>query len=80
VMATKRARDGAPLDGLRAHQFHLVRSQAEQQLPPEVRAQRDKLEQQIAALREKKEKMNEEKYFQELEKLLLELAKVYDGT
>jgi hypothetical protein len=80
VMATKRARDGAPLDGLRAHQFHLVRSQAEQQLAPEVRAQRDKLEQQIAALREKKEKMNEEKYFQELEKLLLELAKVYDGT
>jgi hypothetical protein len=80
VIATKRARDGAPLDGLRAHQFHLVRSQAEQQLAPEVRARRDKLEQQIAALREKKEKMNEEKYFQELEKLLLELAKVYDGT
>jgi hypothetical protein len=80
VMATKRARDGAPLDGLRAHQFHLVRSQAEQQLAPETRARRDKLEQQIAALREKKEKMNEEKYFQELEKLLLELAKVYDGT
>ena len=80
VMATTRARDGAPLDGLRAHQFHLVRSQAELQLAPEVRAQRDKLELQIAGLREKKEKMNEEKYFQELEKLLLELAKLYDGT
>ena len=80
VMATKRARDGAPLDGLRAHQFHLVRSQAEQQLAPEVRAQRDKLELRIAGMREKKETMNEEKYFQELEKLLLELAKLYDGT
>ena len=80
VIATKRARDGAPLDGLRAHQFHLVRSTAEQQLSPEVRARRDQLEQQIAALRERKPKLNEEKYYQELEKLLVELAKLYDGT
>ena len=80
VIATKRARDGAALDGLRAHQFHLVRSEAEQQLAPEVRAKRDQLEQQIAGLREKKEKLNEEKYFQELEKLMLALARLYDGT
>jgi hypothetical protein len=80
VLATKRARDGAPLDGLRAHQFHLVRSSAEQQLSPELRARRDQLEQQVGALREKKEKMNEEKYFQELEKLLVELAALYEGT
>ncbi len=80
VIATKRAREGVPLDGLRAHQFHLVRSAMEQQLPPEARAQRDQLEQQIAALREKKAKMNEEKYFQELEKMMLELARLYDGT
>lgn len=80
VIATKRAREGVPLDGLRAHQFHLVRSAMEQQLPPEVRAQRDQLEQQIAVLREKKAKMNEEKYFQELEKMMLELARLYDGT
>lgn len=80
VIATKRAREGVPLDGLRAHQFHLVRSAMEQQLPPEARVQRDQLEQQIAALREKKAKMNEEKYFQELEKMMLELARLYDGT
>ena len=80
VVATKRARDGAQLDGLRAHQFHLVRSAAEQQLSPELRARRDQLELQIAALREKKEKLNEGKYFQDLEKLLLELAKLYEGT
>jgi len=80
VIATKRAREGVPLDGLRAHQFHLVRSAMEQQLPPEARAQRDQLEQQIAALREKKAKMTEEKYFQELEKMMLELARLYDGT
>jgi hypothetical protein len=80
VLAVKRTRDGAALDGVRAHQFHLVRSAAEQQLSPEVRARRDQLEQQISALRERKEKLNEEKYFQELEKLLLELAALYDGT
>jgi hypothetical protein len=80
VFATKRAKDGAAADGLRAHQFHLVRSTAELQLPPEVRARRDQLELQLAALRDKKAKMNEEKYYQELEKLLLQLAAVYDGT
>lgn len=80
VIATKRTRDGAPPDGLRAHQFHLVRSTVEQQLSPEVRARRDRLEQQIAGLRDKKEKLGEEKYFNELEKLLLELAALYSGT
>jgi hypothetical protein len=80
VYATKRAANGAAPDGPRAHQFHLVRSTAEQQLSPEVRARRDQLEIQLAALRERKAKMNEEKYYQELEKLLLQLAAVYDGT
>jgi hypothetical protein len=80
VMAIKRNREGAALDGMRAHQFHLVRSAAELQLSPEVRARRDALEQQISSLREKKDKLNEEKYYKELEKLLVELAKLYDGT
>lgn len=80
VYATKRARDNAAPDGPRAHQFHLVRSAAEQQLSSELRARRDQLELQISALRERKPKLNEEKYYQEMEKLLLELARVYDGT
>ena len=79
VLATKRARDGATPDGARAHQFHLVRSTAEQQLAPDVRARRDKLELDVSVLRGKKEKMTEAKYFQELEKLLLELAALYEG-
>ena len=43
-------------------------------------ARRDRLELQLAELRGRKAKLSEEKYFQELEKLLLELAAVYDGT
>ena len=80
VLATKRARDGATPDGARAHQFHLVRSAAEQLLSADLRARRDELELQLSVLREKKAKMNEEKYYQELEKLLLQLAELYDGT
>lgn len=80
VRATKRAQDGAALDGARAHQFHLVRSAAEQQLPPAVRARRDTLELEIAKLRDGKAKMAEEKYYRHLEKLLLEIAALYDGT
>ncbi len=80
VVATKRARDGAALDGTRAHQFHLVRSAAERQLAPEVRARRDKLELQLSELRGRKAKLAEAKYYAELEALLLELASLYDGS
>jgi hypothetical protein len=78
--ATKRARDGAALDGARAQQFVLVRSAAEQQLPAGLRVRRDQLEIEIAKLRDSKAKLPEEAYYRELEKLLLELAHVYDGT
>lgn len=80
VNATKRAKDGAALDGVRAHQFHLVRSPEELLLKPELRARRDTLEQRVAELRQAKAKMPESKYFQELEKLLLELAELYNST
>ncbi|MBI4625917.1 MAG: hypothetical protein HY736_22190 [Verrucomicrobia bacterium] len=80
VRATKQARDGAALDGPRAHQFHLVRSLAEQQLSTEVRARRDALELEIAKLRDRKAKMTEAAYLRELERRLLELAALYEGT
>lgn len=79
VRATKRARDGAALDGLRAHQFHLVRSAAEQQLTPETRARRDALELAIARLREKKATLREADYYRQLEDILLQLARLYDS-
>lgn len=78
VRATKQAKDGATLDGARAHQFHLVKSPAENALTPEVRAQRDALELKIARWREMKAKVEPARYYAELEKLLLELAAVYE--
>ncbi len=80
VNATKRAKDGAALDGVRAHQFHLVRSPEELALKPDLRAKRDKMEQRVAELRQAKAKMPEGKYFEELEKLLVELAELYSST
>ena len=77
IRAVKRARDGAALDGLRAHQFHLVRSDAEQKMAADVRAKRDALELQIAKLRDAKSGLPEQEYYRQLEPLLLELARLY---
>src|SRR5687768_13765561 len=78
--ATKSARDGAPLDGLRAHQWHLVLSQSEQLMPVELRAQRDKLELEVEALRARKASMPEADYYAKLEPLLLKLSRLYAGA
>jgi hypothetical protein len=77
IRAIKRARDGAALDGLRAHQFHLVMSDSEQKMQPALRARRDGVELQIARLRDNKGTLPEDEYYRMLEPLLLELAKLY---
>ena len=78
LRAVKSARDGASLDGMRAHQFHLVRSEAELKLPADVRARRDALEMVIAKLRVAKASFPEAEYYQKLEAALLELARLYE--
>lgn len=80
VRATKAAKNGAALDGLRAHQFHLVRNDEDKNLPPAARARRDELELAVAALRDAKKSMSEDAYFAKLESLLLELARTYENT
>jgi hypothetical protein len=78
LRATKRAKDGAELDGLRAAQMVLVRSEREERLPAEVRARRDALELQLASLRQSKSKLSEEEYLEQIEPILLELAQLYE--
>jgi hypothetical protein len=77
LRATKAARDNTPLDGPRAHQWHLVMSDAEQAMPADARAKRDELELKIEALRARKGSMTEAEYYRELESLLLQLAPLY---
>ncbi len=76
VRAIKRAKDGAAPDGLRAHQFHLVRSEAEQRLAPAIRLERDSLELAVARLRDSKSRLPEDEYYRQLEVILLKLARL----
>ena len=67
-------------DGLKAHQFHFVRSDAEKKLPSAVRKQRNELELQIAQLRKRKSEMDADDYYKELELLLVKLARLYQKS
>jgi hypothetical protein len=78
IRAVKKAKDGAALDGFRAHQFHLLRSDAEQRMPPALRARRDELELTILKLRENKNALAEDDYYRQLEVLLLDTARLYE--
>jgi hypothetical protein len=78
VRAVKRAKDGAAVDGVRAHQWHLVPSERERAIPPAIRQRRDELEQSIASLCEQKAKLGEDEYYARLEKIMLELARLYE--
>jgi hypothetical protein len=77
VRATRRAKDGAPLDGIRAHQFHLLLSDRERAMPAETRQRRNELELAIAALRDEKDNLLADEYYGRLEKLMVELARMY---
>src|SRR5205085_8481038 len=74
IHAVKKAANNAPLDGMRAHQWHLVRSKDDQKLSVEQRKRRDDLEVQIGKLRQQKASMPEDEYYKQLETLVTELS------
>ncbi len=78
VGATRKARDGASLDGPRANQLFLIPSAQEQALPGDVRARRDALELSVATLRESKSELSEADYYSRLESILLDLARLQE--
>jgi hypothetical protein len=80
VRAVKKAAGGQGIDGLRAHQFHLVRSEFEAKLSPKIRNERNRLELAIERHRGRKPRMKEDLYYSELEKLMIALAKLYQGV
>ncbi len=77
VRAVKTAADGKSVDGVRANQLHLVRSDSEKKLSPESRAHRDELEKQLSDLHARKDVMEENEYYRQAEQILLEIAKLY---
>ncbi|NLT76417.1 MAG: hypothetical protein GXX98_07835 [Planctomycetes bacterium] len=77
--ATGRANHDSPLlDGYRAHQLHLIRSDIEAAMPPDLRAERDRLELEVMKLRDTKGDLPEAQYYTELETLLRQIARIYE--
>jgi hypothetical protein len=77
IRAVKKAADASALDGLRAHQWHLIPSDDERKLSPAVRARRNELEVAVEQLRQSKDQLPVDEYYQRLEVILLELARLY---
>lgn len=75
--AVKRAKSGTAVDGVRAHQWHLVPAAYERALPPAVKLRRDELERKLESLREAKDRLPEVEYYARLEAILVELARLY---
>ena len=80
IRPVQKARDGASLDGYRAHQFYLVCSEDEMKMAPNLRTQRDKLELEVMKLRDSRETFSEDEYFSKLEALLSNIAQIYEQT
>lgn len=72
--------DGKPLDGQRAHQWHLLRNTTDLALSPEVRQKRDALEEAIQKLKEQKRSLAPNDYLSQLERLLVELAELNESA
>ncbi|MES2708956.1 MAG: hypothetical protein V4726_20340 [Verrucomicrobiota bacterium] len=78
LKAAKKSRDNTPLDGDAAHRTWLIPDAGTRLLSVEKRAERDGLETEIAALRERKASLKEDEFYQRLEELMRRLAAVYN--
>ncbi|MFC1781490.1 hypothetical protein ACFLZ8_04450 [Planctomycetota bacterium] len=78
IRPIQKATNNASPDGYRANQFHLIKSELENKMPSELRIKRDELELEVVKLRDSKDSLTEEEYFSRLEKLLYQIAKIYE--
>ncbi len=72
------AEAGQPIDGQRAARAILFSSPLALQFTPAQQAERESIESRIDALRQSKALLDEARYYQQLEALLLELSALYD--
>ena len=76
LVAIAKSTDGKPLDGRKAHQWHLVPNASEAKLDPLDRARRNEVELAVEELRDRKDDLPPENYLSELEQLLVQLAEL----
>jgi hypothetical protein len=75
--ATRTPSKEAKPDGERAGQKVLVKNEFERRLNPAQRSRRDALEREVKELRRRKSELEEDAYYERLEKLLIDLARLY---
>ena len=80
LMPVEETKDGKPLDGQHAHQWHLVRNATDSALPSDLLKKRNELERAVLALRDRKSKLPGNEYLSELERLLVELAELNESA
>lgn len=80
VRATRLAKDDAAPDGELAHQFILVPNAFERRLSAAQRERRDTLEREVKTLVRKRAELGDDAYYQQVEPLLLEIARIYDSV
>lgn len=73
----KPKKPNAKIDGLRAHQIHLIPSEEEAKMPLELRTRRNELERELNLLKLKKDSLSEDEYYEKLEVILKKLAEIY---
>ena len=76
LRAVKTPAQAGSVDGMRAHQWHLIRNVNDLKLTAEQRQRRDALELEIGQLRKRKTSMHENEYYQQLEALLTKLGEI----
>jgi hypothetical protein len=79
IRPVQKPEDEADIDGFRAHQIHLVKSDFENKIPLQLRDKRDALELEIHKLRQIRDSnsISEDEYFNRLEKVLTEIGTIY---
>lgn len=80
IRVTRKSTDNTKPDGFRANQVQLVRNAREAALTVEQRQRRDELEREIEDLRNRKKQMQEDDYYRDLEKIMLELGGIYGAA
>ncbi|MEO6002351.1 MAG: hypothetical protein ABIZ04_06340 [Opitutus sp.] len=77
----KRAKDKAEPDGATAKLVALITTDAERAMTPPQRAERDRLEQELEALRARKGEIAEDEYYRRLEAIARQIGAIYSrGT
>ncbi len=79
VRPVKKPEGNSRPDGRIAAQFHLIENELESLMSPEIKQRRDELEQAIFELRDHRDDMKEEAYFERLEALLIPFAELYQS-